>query len=412
VRAVAGAGRVTTHGAPTSYAPHPCVVVGAPHATPGDAERARALLDRYAPPFDRPWSRLAGLGPGGTFVYAAWPSPAAEAFGVLLADVLDGAAEPPDHQFADIGRHWVVEHEVWASFAPMVTGLTGRGVHAEVSWLDDGPLIALCADGAVLHVYNGVWSSDSTLAVMLASDKWKTREFLGRLNVPVAEGRQPPLPALLGAAAGELGYPVALKWRYGSNSVGLAPLVSGPAELADCLDLLADVCPARDLFVERHVTGRYLRAFVIDGTLLRISEGHPAVVVGDGRRPLRDLAGLESANATAEGTRRLSALLAGQGAHPDTVVPEGGRVQVSPATRDWSTVPPGSAEWAALAAVAERVGTALAPSILGIDVILTPLGEVVVLEVNAAPGYWFHDDQAGLADVLVRRALARLGVAS
>jgi glutathione synthase/RimK-type ligase-like ATP-grasp enzyme len=73
-------------------------------------------------------------------------------------------------------------------------------------------------------------------------------------------------------------------------------------------------------------------------------------------------------------------------------------------------VPPGSAEWAAVAPVAERAGAALAPSTLGVDVILTPTGDVVVLEVNAAPGYWFHDDQAGLADLLARRALARLGV--
>ena len=382
----------------------------APRVAAAGGARAIELLDRYAPSFDRRWPELARVTEDGAFAFAAWPSPAAEAFGALLAPVLEGR-EPAEHRFADTARRWQVEHEVWVSFASLVATANAHRLAVEVSWLDDGPLLEFRHGDRVLHVFNGVWSSDSTLAVALASDKWKTREYLRRLGVPVAPGVLPALPALLGAAAAEVGYPLALKWRYGSNSVGLAPRVTGPAELADAVELLRDVCPLRDLFVERHVPGRYLRAFVVDGSLLRVSEGCPETVTGDGRTPLGELIDLTArAAASADAERRLAVLLAGQGAHPTRAVPLGVTVQVSPATRGWVGVVPGSADWRLVAAAAERIGAALAPSLLGIDFIVGA-GEIVVLEVNAAPGFWFHDDQQGLAGVLNGRLLVRLGVA-
>jgi len=248
----------------------------------------------------------------------------------------------------------------------------------------------------------------SAIAESIAQDKDLTKMLLDAAGVPVPRGRSVSDPQAAWDAARELGGPVVVKPRDGSQGRGVAVNVETREQVQAAYRAAADI--SGEVIVERYIPGHDFRLLVVGDSLVAAARRDPPQVTGDGRHTVREL--VEQVNADPlRGDGHATSLtkirfddialatLKKQGLDADSVPPAGTLVALrhnanlstgGSATDVTDEVHPDLA--ARAVAAARMVGL----DICGVDVVAEtvhlPLEEQHggVVEVNAAPGLRMH----------------------
>jgi cyanophycin synthetase len=246
------------------------------------------------------------------------------------------------------------------------------------------------------------------IAESIAQDKDLTRSLLRQVGVPVPDGRPVKDAEDAWEAAQEIGGPVVVKPRYGSQGRGVATNLTTRAQVeAAYTSVRADWS---EIVVERFAPGADYRVLVVGGRVVAAARREPAQVVGDGLHTVTELVAAVNRDprrgddhATVLSKLVLDAIalqvLEEQGSTPESVPAAGHRVLIR---RNANLSTGGTAtdvtdrlhyEVAARSVEAARI---IGLDIAGVDVIAQdisrPLEEQagVVVEVNAAPGLRMH----------------------
>ncbi|KCB32426.1 cyanophycin synthetase [Bordetella hinzii] len=248
----------------------------------------------------------------------------------------------------------------------------------------------------------------SAIAESIAQDKDLTKMLLDAAGVPVPLGRSVDDAEAAWQAAQELGGPVVVKPRDGSQGRGVAVNIETRERVLAAFEAASQI--SSEVIVERYIPGHDFRLLVVGNTLVAASRRDPPQVTGDGVHTVRELVNEVNADplrgdghATALTKIRLDDIAQGvlskQGYTPDSVPPAGTLVVLrnnanlstgGSATDVTDEVHP---ELAARAVTAARM---IGLDICGVDVVAEtvhlPLEDQHggVVEVNAAPGLRMH----------------------
>ncbi|WP_088157363.1 cyanophycin synthetase [Achromobacter xylosoxidans] len=248
----------------------------------------------------------------------------------------------------------------------------------------------------------------SAISESIAQDKDLTKMLLDSAGVPVPMGRSVTTAEEAWAAAEELGGPVVVKPRDGSQGRGVAVNIETRERVIQAFEVAEEI--SSEVIVERYIPGHDFRLLVVGGALVAASRRDPPQVTGDGVQTIRQLVDQVNADplrgdghATSLTKIRFDdialATLKKQGFEADSVPPSGTLIFLrnnanlstgGSATDVTDEVHP---EMAARAVSAARM---IGLDICGVDVVaesvLYPLEEQNggVVEVNAAPGLRMH----------------------
>ncbi|AVG38014.1 cyanophycin synthetase [Achromobacter insolitus] len=248
----------------------------------------------------------------------------------------------------------------------------------------------------------------SAISESIAQDKDLTKMLLDAAGVPVPMGRSVTTAEEAWAAAEELGGPVVVKPRDGSQGRGVAVNIETRERVIQAFEVAEEI--SSEVIVERYIPGHDFRLLVVGGALVAASRRDPPQVTGDGVQTIRQLVDQVNADplrgdghATSLTKIRFDdialATLKKQGFDADSVPPSGTLIFLrnnanlstgGSATDVTDEVHP---EMAARAVSAARM---IGLDICGVDVVaesvLYPLEEQNggVVEVNAAPGLRMH----------------------
>ncbi len=248
----------------------------------------------------------------------------------------------------------------------------------------------------------------SAISESIAQDKDLTKMLLDAAGVPVPMGRSVTSAEEAWAAAQELGGPVVVKPRDGSQGRGVAVNIETRERVIQAFEVAEEI--SSEVIVERYIPGHDFRLLVVGGALVAASRRDPPQVTGDGQQTIRQLVDQVNADplrgdghATSLTKIRFDdialATLKKQGFDADSVPPAGTLIFLrnnanlstgGSATDVTDEVHP---EMAARAVSAARM---IGLDICGVDVVAEsvhyPLEEQHggVVEVNAAPGLRMH----------------------
>jgi cyanophycin synthetase len=291
---------------------------------------------------------------------------------------------------------------------------TGSIVHAAVARnipyrrLTEGSMVQFGWGARQRRIQAAETDMTGAIAESIAQDKDLTKMLLDAAGVPVPRGRTADSAEDAWAAAQELGGPVVVKPRDGSQGRGVAVNIETREQVVAAYAAAADI--SRDVIVERYIPGHDFRLLVVGDTLVAAARRDPPQVSGDGVHTVRELVDQVNADplrgdghATALTKIRIDdialATLAKQGLQVDSVPPAGARVVLrnnanlstgGSATDVTDEVHP---ELAARAVTAARM---IGLDLCGVDVVAEtvrlPLEEQhgAIVEVNAAPGLRMH----------------------
>jgi len=248
----------------------------------------------------------------------------------------------------------------------------------------------------------------SAISESIAQDKDLTKMLLDAAGVPVPMGRSVTTTEEAWEAAQELGGPVVVKPRDGSQGRGVAVNIETRERVIQAFEVAEEI--SSEVIVERYIPGHDFRLLVVGGALVAASRRDPPQVTGDGQQTIRQLVDQVNADplrgdghATSLTKIRFDdialATLKKQGFDADSVPPSGTLIFLrnnanlstgGSATDVTDEVHP---EMAARAVSAARM---IGLDICGVDVVAEtvqyPLEEQHggVVEVNAAPGLRMH----------------------
>ncbi|HVA48147.1 MAG TPA: cyanophycin synthetase, partial [Pirellulales bacterium] len=309
---------------------------------------------------------------------------------------------------AEIARLRDLGHELrlGPSTRSIVEAARKRGIPA--IRLSEGNLVQLGQGGRQRRILAAETDSTSAIGETIAQDKELTRLLLASVGVPVPAGRPVESAQEAWEAAREIGLPVVVKPRSGSEGRGVVTNLSDRRQVIAAYEAARRESSA--IIVERFVPGADYRLLVVGDRLVAAARRDPPSVVGDGMHTVAQL--VDAANADprrGEGhaaplTRLvLDAIalevLAEQGLSPEGVPAAGRQVLVrrngnlstgGAATDVTDEVHP---EVAARAIEAARM---VGLDVAGVDIvacdIARPLEERggAVVEVNAGPGLRMH----------------------
>jgi len=248
----------------------------------------------------------------------------------------------------------------------------------------------------------------SAISESIAQDKDLTKMLLDAAGVPVPMGRSVTTAEEAWEAAQELGGPVVVKPRDGSQGRGVAVNIETRERVIQAFEVAEEI--SSEVIVERYIPGHDFRLLVVGGALVAASRRDPPQVTGDGQQTIRQLVDQVNADplrgdghATSLTKIRFDdialATLKKQGFDADSVPPSGTLIFLrnnanlstgGSATDVTDEVHP---EMAARAVSAARM---IGLDICGVDVVAEtvqyPLEDQHggVVEVNAAPGLRMH----------------------
>ena len=273
---------------------------------------------------------------------------------------------------------------VTAPLTPNTTTLTDaarrRGIRVRLVNPDpDLPIFDLTRDGRTVRCFNALTDLVGAATYHLVNNKRACHGWLARQRLPVPaqlaydDARHAEALAFLAAHA-----PVVVKpcMQWGGRGVSMG--VRTPAELAAAVRFARRY--ESDVVLEETVPGDDLRVILVGGELAAAIRRHPAAVVGDGVRTIRQLIARRNAARRREDASNLIPWnaetrrnLAELGRSPDEVPAAGERVRVR-LTNNYHTggtvdVVTGSVPKRALA-LARRVARALGLPLVGVDFLI------------------------------------------
>lgn len=127
----------------------------------------------------------------------------------------------------------------------------------------------------------------SAISESIAQDKDLTKMLLDAAGVPVPLGRSVTTAEDAWAAAQELGGPVVVKPRDGSQGRGVAVNIETRERVIQVFEVAEEI--SSEVIVERYIPGHDFRLLVVGGALVAASRRDPPQVTGDGVHTIRQL---------------------------------------------------------------------------------------------------------------------------
>jgi cyanophycin synthetase len=299
-----------------------------------------------------------------------------------------------------------------AAFGPSTQALLDEAALRDIPWirLNEQSLVQLGHGIYQKRMRATMTSQTSSLAVDIASDKKLTNRLLAGTGIPVPRSQLVRNVEEAVAAAGSIGYPVAMKPLDGNHGRGvMLNLLDADAVRAAFDDARAQTRSGA-VVVESFLTGNDYRCLVVGGMLRAVAERVPAHVVGDGTHSIAELVEITNADPRRgigheKVLTRMAlddesiAYVAEQGFTLGDAPPAELRVYLK-RTGNMSTggisidrteeIHPENAE------IAELAARVVGLDIAGIDFICPDISQPVsevgggIVEVNAAPGFRMH----------------------
>ena len=299
-----------------------------------------------------------------------------------------------------------------AAFGPSTQALLEEAGLRDIPWirLNEASLVQLGHGIHQKRIRATMTSGTSSLGVDIASDKKLTNQLLAGTGVPVPRAEVVRNPDEAVAAAGRIGFPVAVKPLDGNHGRGVILNLTTADAVRAGYALARAESRNGGVMVETFLTGNDYRCLVIGGVLRAVAQRIPAHVDGDGTHTLVELVEITNADPRRgigheKVLTRISideesiGYAAEQGFALADVPPAGARVFLK-RTGNMSTggisidrteeIHPENAE------IAELAGRVVGLDIAGIDFICPDIGVPVretgggIVEVNAAPGFRMH----------------------
>jgi cyanophycin synthetase len=317
------------------------------------------------------------------------------------------ASEPFDVEHTVAALHDLLEAvRLGPSTAAVVEEARRRGI--PVRRLNNHSLVQLGLGKNLRRIQAAMSDLTSAIAVEIAQDKDDTRRVLESVGLPVPQGATARTLEDAVELANELGYPVLLKPLDANHGRGISGRLDDEQAVRQAWAIAHGY--SRRVVVERFIEGRDYRVLVVDGRVVAVAERRPAHVVGDGRRPIREL--IAEANRDPRrgvghtkiltylpADRRTEEFLAACGLTLDSI-PEPGEVVTLRGTANLSTggtsidrsdeIHPDNVT------ACEMAAGIVGLDIAGIDVLSNDIAlpfrdnGAVIIEVNAAPGLRMH----------------------
>ena len=274
--------------------------------------------------------------------------------------------------------------------------------------LTDGSLVQFGWGSQQRRILASESNLTSSVAESVVQNKDLTKMLLHAAGIPVPAGRPVVSADDAWSAACEIGMPVVIKPRDGSQGKGVTVNLTDRNQIKAAYHVASE--RSSNVLVERYISGHDYRLLVVGRKLIAAARRDPPQVVGDGVHSIAQL--VEQVNSSplrSEGHANLLtrihldeislAYLATQGFNPASIPDKGKLVTLrnnanlstgGTATDVTDEIHPDIAECAVMTARMTGI------DICGIDVICSslsrPLGEQggAVIEVNAAPGLRMH----------------------
>lgn len=132
-----------------------------------------------------------------------------------------------------------------------------------------------------------IGNNTSCISSDIASDKILTKELLRAQNIPVANGNKIYNIVTMLKDAERIGYPVAVKPRYGSKGKGVALNIKSDKDLIKAYNRIKN--SHSDLMIEEYIEGNDYRVCVVNYEVIAVSLREPPFIVGDGINNIRNL---------------------------------------------------------------------------------------------------------------------------
>lgn len=274
--------------------------------------------------------------------------------------------------------------------------------------LTDGSLVQFGWGSQQRRILASESNLTSSVAESVVQDKDLTKMLLHAAGIPVPTGRPVISADDAWSAACEIGMPVVIKPRDGSQGKGVTVNLTDRNQIKAAYHVASE--SSSNVLVERYISGHDYRLLVVGRKLIAAARRDPPQVVGDGVHSIVQLVEQINSNPLrSEGHANLLtrihldgislAHLATQGFNPASIPDKGKLVTLrnnanlstgGTATDVTDEIHPDIAECAVMTARMTGI------DICGIDVICSslsrPLGEQggAVIEVNAAPGLRMH----------------------
>jgi cyanophycin synthetase len=299
-----------------------------------------------------------------------------------------------------------------AAFGPSTQSILDEAQLRDIPWirLNEASLVQLGHGVHQKRIRATMTSHTSSLGVDIAQDKKLTNRLLAATGVPVPRAEVVRGEDEAAAAAGRIGYPVAIKPLDGNHGRGVMLNLDDEAAVRAAYPTARTESRFGGVVVESFLTGNDYRCLVVGGVLRAVAQRVPAHVDGDGRKTITELVELTNADprrgighekvlTRIQVDEEATAYAAEQGFGLDAVPPKGRRVFLK-RTGNTSTggisidrtdeIHPENAE------IAEQAAKVIGLDIAGIDFICPDISVPVretgggIVEVNAAPGFRMH----------------------
>jgi D-alanine-D-alanine ligase-like ATP-grasp enzyme len=293
----------------------------------------------------------------------------------------------------------------------------------------DGELLEVSCADVVVRVRRNLTSLDDPLTVAVAADKPLVYRLLAERGIPVPRHAVCAANDLrrAWAFASSLGRPCVVKPARGaSGAIGITTAVAAKADLAWALAYAGAF--DRDVLVEEQVGGGVYRLLYFDGELLDAVRRDPPTVSGDGRSSVEELIAAENRRRFEGGIESCQSLIKIDGELRHTLRRAGRGLRTVPATgetvllknivndnRRDDNVSAAAGLCPEIVAAGAEAAAAVGARLAGVDVITpdpaTPLSAAggVVIEVNAAPGHYYHyykrDGRVPVATMILERLM-------
>jgi len=292
---------------------------------------------------------------------------------------------------------------------PSTTAIINAAVARGIPYItDNGKLVQFGYGRAQKRIDATITDNTSCIAVDLASDKNRTKALLKSSSVPVPDGDFIYDKLDLIRVITEVGYPLVIKPYNRSQGKGVTMKIQTYEEAVAGFEKAKAL--SEGVLVEKFVEGNDYRLLVINNMLIAAAQRTPAMVIGNDESTIRELIELTNKHPT-RGIDHENILtkiridktteetLDSQHVSLDTV-PQKGRKIYLKQTANLSMG--GTSEDVTdflhpeIILLAERVAQIVGLDICGIDIIAEDIskpvsaGKVVVIEVNAAPGFRMH----------------------
>ncbi|NYT82086.1 cyanophycin synthetase [Alcaligenaceae bacterium] len=153
--------------------------------------------------------------------------------------------------------------------------------------LTEGSLVQFGWGSRQRRIQAAETDSSSAIAEEIAQDKELTKRLLAAAGVPVPIGRCVDNAEEAWLAASEIGAPVVLKPRDGSQGRGVTVNIQTREQVLAAYAVAAEI--TRDVIVERYYPGHDFRLLVVGDKLVAAARRDPPQVIGDGERSIAQL---------------------------------------------------------------------------------------------------------------------------